>query len=82
MKKFADLAGQPHKIYWHAECHALYKSLRQDNQVHSLVVTRYNAEGRFRNAKPCPVCMQAIKFFGVKEVHYSTDQGMKILVVS
>lgn len=79
MKKFADLANEPYKVYWHAECHSIYKAVKQSKDIHSLVVTRFDSKGNFRNAKPCNVCMQAIKFYDIPEVYYSTEEGMKKL---
>lgn len=79
MKRWASLAGEPHKIFWHAECLAIYRALKQSKDIHSLVVTRYNAKGEPRNAKPCKVCMEAVKFFNIPKVYYSTETGMKQL---
>ena len=27
-------------------------------------------------ARPCPACMAAIKDFGIKNIYYTTDDGM------
>ena len=59
-------------IYLHAEIAALVKSRQQ---VHTLYVGRLTKAGRVGLAKPCPICMGAIIEAGVREVHYTTDDG-------
>ena len=66
--KFAKKAGKPDAIYLHAEVSALLKSREQ---VHRLVVLRYDRQGNPVNAKPCPSCQLAIKHFNVKQVDHT-----------
>lgn len=66
--KFAKKAGRPQAIYVHAELAALMKARQQ---VHRLVVVRYNKDGSPGNAKPCEICQLAIKEFGVKHVEHT-----------
>lgn len=66
--KFARKAGRPEAIYVHAELAALMKAKQQ---VHKLVVVRYNKDGTPGNAKPCEICQLAIKEFGVRYVEHT-----------
>lgn len=74
MKHFAKLAGEPYKIYLHAEVQALLRA--RDKIVHRITVERYDEEGNMRLAKPCPICTLAIKEFGVKYVEYTSPEGI------
>lgn len=73
MAHFANKVGMPCKIYLHAEVAALLKA--KDNKVYSLHVVRRTKAGTLRNAKPCAICMEAIRAFGVDKVFYSADNG-------
>lgn len=76
MKRFAELAGEPYKIYWHAECLAIYRGLKQTKDIHSLVVTRFDSCGNLKNSRPCKTCTTVIEFFKIPNVYYSTEEGM------
>ena len=69
-KKHADAVGLYHKIYLHAEIHAiaLCKSL---DKAHKIVILRHDSEGNPKNAKPCPVCESAIRAAGIKIVTHT-----------
>ena len=79
MAKFAKLAGEPEKVYWHAEALAIYRALKKNKKIDSLVVVRYCSEGKLKNAKPCNVCEYVLKFFEISNVYYSTEEGMQKL---
>ena len=66
--KFAKKAGRPQAIYVHAELAALMKARQQ---VHRLVVVRYNKDGSPGNAKPCEICQLAIEAFNVEYVEHT-----------
>lgn len=66
----------PHKVYLHAEVQALLRC--GDKQVHRIVVQRFTAEGKPALAKPCPICQEAIRMFGVKELWYTCDSGLTV----
>ena len=70
---FAKLANCPEKTSLHAEIHAIVRA--KDSKVHKIVIERYDAEGYTALAKPCPVCQEAIKAFGIKLVQYTTADG-------
>ena len=66
--KYGRRAGKPNAIYLHAELAALLKAREQ---VHKLVVLRYDKDGKPALAKPCPACQLAIREFNVKHVEYT-----------
>ena len=66
---FAEKAGKPVCKYLHAEILALLRS--RDYTPHRLYVERYRKDGSPAMAKPCSICDQAIKAWGVKEVTYT-----------
>ena len=57
--KYANSVGLPDKII-HSEIHAIIRC-RDISKAHTIFVSRYNAEGIPQNARPCPICMEAIK---------------------
>ena len=67
---FARKAGQPARIYLHAEIHSLVK-LRSWQRPYKMVVERLGKDDRPRLARPCPVCMSAIKHWGIEKLEYS-----------
>ena len=72
-KAYAIRAGLPVKDKLHAEIQCLVRS--GDKPVHRLAVERYLKDSSMALAKPCPVCQEAIKDFGVKFVEYTTPNG-------
>ncbi len=73
---FAELAarvGLPEKQCIHAEVLSLLRS--KERNVHKITVERYHNDGTMALAKPCPVCQEAIKLFGVKVVEYTSENG-------
>jgi tRNA(Arg) A34 adenosine deaminase TadA len=73
-KYFAEKVGHPEKIYLHAEIAAILKC--KDKKIHTIKIFRYGADGATMMAKPCPICMEAIKAFAIPEVIYSSNKGM------
>ena len=67
-KKYADRCGQPHKVYLHAEVAAL---IRAKGRGYKIVVERYNRLGEPVLAKPCPICLMAIKEAGITRIEYT-----------
>lgn len=65
-KYFAEKVGKPEAIYLHAEIATLIAC--KQKQVHTLIIARINSKGEPVLAAPCPICQEAIKAFGVKEV--------------
>ena len=72
---FAKLAGQPNKIYLHAEILALIRSsLNPNNKPYEISISRIK-DNKYYSAKPCPICVLAMEAFGIKIVNYTTDKG-------
>jgi tRNA(Arg) A34 adenosine deaminase TadA len=66
----ARRVGLPDKIFLHAEIHAILRC--QDlSRAHRIVVFRYDEKGNPKNAKPCPVCAEAIKVAGIKIIEHT-----------
>ena len=70
---FARLAGLPHKIYLHAEIACILAA--QTQKIHKLIVIRRSSQGGYASAKPCPICMRAIRAFQIPTIIYSTEKG-------
>ena len=68
--KHAHKVGLPEKIFLHAEMDAIIKC-RNMSKAHKIVVTRVTRNGKYGNAKPCPVCKSAIKEAGIKNVEWT-----------
>jgi hypothetical protein len=66
---FASKVGMFDSVYTHAEIDCLVKA--KGKQVHKLVVQRFNRLGEPVCAKPCKICQEAIKAFGVKIVEHT-----------
>lgn len=68
--KHAKKTGMPEKMFLHAEVHAITRC-RDLSKAHKIFVTRYNKNGEPVLAKPCPVCISAIKASGIKYVEHT-----------
>jgi tRNA(Arg) A34 adenosine deaminase TadA len=77
-KFFAEKVGHCERIFLHAEISALLRC--KDKRPHTLKVWRYGMDGELRLARPCPVCMEAIKAFGVSNIWYSDEGNQMILL--
>ena len=74
-KKYADKVGQGNRLYLHAEIDALIKV--RSVMPYTIVVVRTTSKG-LGMARPCPICMRAIKEAGVREIYYSDKDGALI----
>ena len=70
MLEAGSKVGLKDKIYWHAECKAIY-SARNLNKAYKLIVVRINSEDKPVYSKPCVLCEALIKEAGVKIIEYS-----------
>ena len=68
----AKKAGYPDKCFLHAEIAAIIRC-QNIKKACTIIVTRLNARGAFALARPCEVCMEAIKMTGIKYIKYSND---------
>lgn len=66
---FAHMAGLPRKQVLHAEIAALLKA--RNHEVHTIMIERYDKQGNPLDAKPCPICMLAIKHWKVKNIKFT-----------
>ena len=66
--------GLREKRYLHSEVNCL---IRSKGKGDTIVVARVGGRGgkELRCARPCPVCSLALKEYGFKHIHYSTDHG-------
>jgi tRNA(Arg) A34 adenosine deaminase TadA len=62
--------GLPDKQFLHAEIHAIARCKKLE-RAHRIVVTRFDKQGKPKNAKPCPVCESAILASGIKHVEHT-----------
>lgn len=72
-KFFAKLVQEPYKEFLHAEIAAILKS--NDQEIYSMQIDRFDKKGQPRLARPCPICMAALKAYNVKYIRYSTING-------
>ena len=70
--QLAERAGRPCKGYLHAEIGALVKSYAK---AEAIMVVRSTRKGLTKCAKPCDICMMALKQAGVRKIYYSDDEG-------
>lgn len=65
--QYAEQAGEPHKIYLHAEIDAIIKCT-DIAKAHKLVLFRFHEDGSPAMAAPCKVCQEAIAKTPIKVV--------------
>jgi hypothetical protein len=70
MARYAAKCGQPYKIFLHAEVHAILRC-KDLSKAHKIFIARYGKSGQPLNAKPCPICMQAIKESGIQLIEHT-----------
>ena len=65
----------------HAEVLCLVRAKRKhpNKRVHTLLIERYDSEGKPRLAKPCASCELAIRDSGVQIVLYTSESGIQTL---
>lgn len=69
-KYFAEKVGHYGKEYIHAEIDAILKA--KGKQIQTIQIIRHRKNGNKALAKPCPICMEAIKAFGISKIIWST----------
>lgn len=73
--EFARQVGLEHKIYMHAEIQCLVNSKQRNLHGSRLFVYREHRDGTLALAKPCKICMTAIRHFGIRDIYYTTLDG-------
>lgn len=59
----------------HAELCAILNA-KTDLKRKSLLVVRLNNTGKLKLARPCNYCYGYIKYVGIKDIYYSTNDGV------
>lgn len=59
----------------HAELSAILNVPRSQTENADLYVVRVGANNELRYSKPCVMCQSAMRFVGIKRVHYSSHDG-------
>jgi deoxycytidylate deaminase len=62
----------------HAEMDVIYKALRNnfnDLSTCTIAVIRFGRDGTLKNSRPCNHCLESMKFYRIKKIMYSTDDG-------
>jgi deoxycytidylate deaminase len=72
-KEYAIKEGEPNKQFLHAEIDCLIKR-RFTKDPYSMIIVRLTKTG-YGMARPCPICMRAIKEAGIKYIYYTDRRG-------
>lgn len=67
---YARRAGEPQKTYLHAEIDAIIR-LKKTKGAKTISVFRFTEDGSPAMAKPCKICMQAIKAAGIDTIEHT-----------
>lgn len=68
--KHANKVGLPDKHFLHAEVAAIVKC-KQLDKAYKIFISRWSKKGDPLNAKPCPICMSAIKAAGIPVIEHT-----------
>lgn len=68
--RHTEQVGMPEKKFLHAEIAAIVKCKNLE-KAHRIFVSRINQNGKPRIAKPCPVCISAIRAAGIKIIDHT-----------
>jgi len=68
-KHFADLVGMPEKEYLHAEIAAIIRARKKT--IFRINIERYDSHGNPVSAAPCPICLKAIKAYGIQIIEHT-----------
>lgn len=72
--RIAALVGLPDKQYLHSEVASLL-NLHHSHKPYSIFVSRKMRNGEWGMARPCNVCMQAIRTSGIKRIYFTNEEG-------
>lgn len=68
--ELARRVGEPHKVFLHAEVHAITR-LRDITKAHKISIYRYDSKGQPILARPCSICATAIQAAGIGIVEHT-----------
>ena len=66
----AAKVGEPYKIFIHAEVNAITRC-PDIRKAHRILITRYDRSGNPALARPCAICMSAIKATPIKLIEHT-----------
>ena len=67
---YAKSVGEEHKVFLHAEVHAIVKCVDID-KAHRIAIFRYNEAGLAVVAKPCKICQAALRKTPIKVIEHT-----------
>ena len=59
----------------HAEIGCILNLDRTLTEGGSIYVVRINRDMKFKNSRPCEMCLAAMKFTGIKKVYFTNEHG-------
>ena len=68
--RLAEKVGEPHKIFLHAEIHAITRCA-EITRAHTMRIFRYTKDGQPATARPCKICAEAISKTSIKVVEHT-----------
>jgi tRNA(Arg) A34 adenosine deaminase TadA len=68
--EMARRAGEPHKVFLHAEIHAITRCAELD-KAHRISIFRYREDGSPAMARPCGICAGAIAATNIKIIEHT-----------
>lgn len=68
--KLANKMGVPCRLFLHAEIAAIIRC-KDLQKAHRIFISRFTKDNKPAMAKPCSVCMEAIKQAGIKHIEYT-----------
>jgi deoxycytidylate deaminase len=69
-KAHAEKVGEPYKQFLHAEISAIIRCSNL-KKAHRISIFRFNNDGTSALAKPCAVCLSAIKEAGITIIEHT-----------
>ena len=70
--RHACKVGRPDKVFLHAEIDAIIRC-KDLSKAHRIFVSRVSRKGKYVNAKPCPICQDAIREANIRQVEWTCD---------
>ena len=61
----------------HAEMDVIHRALNILDSINGCVIAviRFGRDGSLKNSRPCNHCLETIKYYRIKKIMYSTDDG-------
>ena len=68
--KIAKQVGEHHRIFLHAEIHAITRC-KDLSKAHKISIFRYDKHGNPALSKPCEICSTAIRSAGIFNIEHT-----------